>query len=245
MFNKIIASVRDVLVYQAGIIVNKTDPEPKKSVMEMVMLKNGATVAKPIALVVMLSLKTLLEKDPISFYELVMKCRDSKHSLWGGVDKKLQELKLLASDGNVDRSIKDIVLSAVTGVDFDMRLGSPVVVSQAVETPSRNMNFGEAKVSYQRPSYYSDGDGKLEIQVGDSLEQHAIRFSNLYFSKPQLDTLCLVLTQQAGKAVNQEEADRNVAEVVKFFKGELVNLRGGDSESQNQHVFDSLIAKFP
>ena len=93
--------------------------------MGLIKLKNGSEEEKALVVVVMVSLQGLLDKNPILFYELVMKCRDSKHELFGDSGKDLQDLALLQQDGNVHSSVRNIVLSAAQGEDLDLTLISP------------------------------------------------------------------------------------------------------------------------
>ena len=93
---------------------------------ETVELKNGTTEAKGLVNVMMISLHNLLQEDPITLYELVMKCRERDHQFWGDTVEKLQNLHLVEQDGRVHGAIRNIVLSAVTGEGLDMVLGSPL-----------------------------------------------------------------------------------------------------------------------
>jgi hypothetical protein len=91
--------------------------------METVKLKNGTEEGKVAVSAIMLSIKLL---RPIDVYELVMKCRDRKHQIWEPSKKPLQDLTLVAADGSIHETIRNIVLSAVEGDGFDMTIGSPV-----------------------------------------------------------------------------------------------------------------------
>lgn len=51
--------------------------------MEVAKLKNGTEEAKSLVHIVSASLRRILEKNPISVYELVMKCRDRNHQCFG------------------------------------------------------------------------------------------------------------------------------------------------------------------
>ena len=94
--------------------------------MEAVTLKNGAQELDIQVRAVMVSLEDLLGKNPIAFYELVMKCRDWNHQFFGNTGRELRDLALVQSDGNVHDSIRNVVLSAVVGDDLEMTLGSPI-----------------------------------------------------------------------------------------------------------------------
>lgn len=97
--------------------------------MEILTLKNGSQVPEPLVKVTMLLLSTLMERNPIAFYELVMKCRDSKHELLGNTSEVLSDLSLIQSDGCVHDAIRDIMLSASEGKGLDMTLRSPVATA--------------------------------------------------------------------------------------------------------------------
>lgn len=101
-----------------------TMPEKNKT-MEMVTLKNGKEVPLSIVVTTMMTLKNLIENYPIVFYELVMKCRDPNHEMWGDSEKLIAKFGLM-QNGRVQSSVKDIVLSAVTGDDLDMAMSSPI-----------------------------------------------------------------------------------------------------------------------
>ena len=75
----------------------------------------------------MQSLNTLLAEDPIAFYELTMKARDSQHEFFGNAAQRLQALALVEPDGRINGSVRNIVLSAVTGEGLDMKLDMPTV----------------------------------------------------------------------------------------------------------------------
>ena len=97
---------------------------------ETVKLKNGAIEAKGLVNVMMVALRNLLQEDPVTFYELVMKCRDRNHQFWSDCGDKLQDLHLVEQDGRVHRSIRNIVLSAVEGEMLEMTLGSPLPATE-------------------------------------------------------------------------------------------------------------------
>lgn len=94
--------------------------------METVTLKNGAEEVKSLVVVTMLSLESLIEEQPFAFYDLVMVCRDRDYRPFGSNGDHLKSLALLQDGGHVHDSIRNIVLSAVTGDGLDMQLGSPV-----------------------------------------------------------------------------------------------------------------------
>lgn len=93
--------------------------------METVVLKNGSKEVKALVVVVMMSLEELIGKDPITFYELVMFCRDQSHKFFGSTQGALERLGFL-QNGTVHDSVRNIVLSAVEGDGLEMRLRNPV-----------------------------------------------------------------------------------------------------------------------
>lgn len=94
--------------------------------MEAVTLKNGTEELDALVRATMSSLEGLLNKNPIAFYELVMKCRDQNYQPFGNTGQTLHDFALLGPDGNVHVGIRNVVLSAVVGDDLEMTLGSPI-----------------------------------------------------------------------------------------------------------------------
>jgi len=93
--------------------------------METVKLKNGTYELKPFVIVYFNSIKMLLEKNPIAFYELTMKARNSDHQFFENAKDVLESFKLVQSDGHIHQSIVNVILSAVEGDMLDMKLVSP------------------------------------------------------------------------------------------------------------------------
>ncbi len=94
--------------------------------MKMLKLKNGIEEAEPLVMTTMMILRQLMHSKPMVLHDLVMKCRDSSYTLFGNAEAVLQEFALMLSDESIHNSIKNIVLSAVTGDGLAMTLGSPV-----------------------------------------------------------------------------------------------------------------------
>jgi hypothetical protein len=92
----------------------------------MIKLKNGATIPHPHYTATWVSINSLMNKNPIAFYELVMICRDPTHQLFGNTTIKLQELALLDESGQPHSSTRDLVLSSVRGEGLEMSLSSPI-----------------------------------------------------------------------------------------------------------------------
>ena len=93
--------------------------------MQTIVLKNGATEAVSLVNVTMMSINHLLSSKPMAFYELVEVCLDKKHKIFGNLSDDLIGLALLQNDGQPHGSIKNIVLSAVTGDGLAMTLEDP------------------------------------------------------------------------------------------------------------------------
>ena len=99
--------------------------------METVTLKNGAEAARVLVSTTMLALRALNEQQPVALYELTMACRDKGHVMFGNSGSVAKSLALVESqdaDGRarIHDAVRDIVLSAVSGEDFDMVIGSPL-----------------------------------------------------------------------------------------------------------------------
>ena len=94
--------------------------------MKMVQLKNGTEEALPLVAVMVMTLRRLYKDHAIAFYELHEICKDHTHKPFGNAGEILRGLRLLEPDGKVHGSIRNIVLSAVSGEGFDLTLGSPV-----------------------------------------------------------------------------------------------------------------------
>lgn len=90
----------------------------------IVTLRNGQTALEPMVSVTFLSLKTLLENDPISFFELVEICRDPSHEMFGNTAETLSSLALI-SNGKPNSIVKTVLLAATEGEGFKLRLVSP------------------------------------------------------------------------------------------------------------------------
>jgi hypothetical protein len=89
-------------------------------------LKNGAVEVDALVTATMVSLYSLWKKKPIVFYELYQKCLNNDHKLFGNAGADLKDLSLVNEDGSVHNSIKNIVLSAVTGDGLSLTMVSPI-----------------------------------------------------------------------------------------------------------------------
>lgn len=93
-----------------------------------ITLKNGSQEADVLVAGIMLSLKSLMKENPIALYELVMKCRNPNHQMFGNTKDVCEELALVERN-SVHDSIRNVVLSAVEGDGLSMKLGSPVAAA--------------------------------------------------------------------------------------------------------------------
>ena len=90
-----------------------------------VMLRNGKEAPDILVNTTMLALSTLLSQQPVAFYELVEVCRNKDHVIFGDCASRIERFGLMES-GRVHECVRDIVLSAVDGEDFDLTLHSPL-----------------------------------------------------------------------------------------------------------------------
>lgn len=97
--------------------------------METIKLRNGAEESKAIVGAVIMSLNELLKKGMsgmLAAYDLVQVCRGVGKP-FGKNGEILRDLSLLQPDGNVHDSIKNVILSATRGKDFELTFDSPFV----------------------------------------------------------------------------------------------------------------------
>lgn len=94
-----------------------------------IRLTNGAYVHESMVNVTMISLSALIEREPIAFYELTAKCRNPEHKFFGTTNDILRKWALLESGDKVQSVVKDIVLCAVKGEGFKLRLTSPIDIN--------------------------------------------------------------------------------------------------------------------
>lgn len=92
--------------------------------MDIVKLKNGSEEAKPLVAVLMMTLRRLFEEAPTAAYDLVQMCRDKTARPWGNNGQVLEEMGLV-ENGRVGTSVRNVVLSAVSGDGLAMTLSSP------------------------------------------------------------------------------------------------------------------------
>ena len=93
--------------------------------MDTVLLKNGSEEADGMVHATMVVLRGLIRNDPLAMFELVEVCKDPEYVLTPHAKTALTVAAMIG-DGGVRGSIRNIVLSAVSGEGFDAVLGSPI-----------------------------------------------------------------------------------------------------------------------
>ena len=98
--------------------------------MDVVTLKNGAQEYFPLVNVLKILVKVLMDSDPIGFYELVSLARNKDHKVFGGKEtlSKAIEFDLVNNVLQINKSVKNFLLSAVEGDGLEMKLVNPVKV---------------------------------------------------------------------------------------------------------------------
>lgn len=94
--------------------------------VKTVTLKNGSQEAEAVVRATMLHLLRLFDEDPTLAYEFVMITRDPNYALWNDAGEQLKRLHLLDQHGKVHDSVRNIVLSSVTGDEMNMVIESPI-----------------------------------------------------------------------------------------------------------------------
>jgi hypothetical protein len=97
--------------------------------MEMLLLNNGSTEPKPTVIATMMSLNGLWDKGipgMCTVSDLYERCCNPKHPIADREFTVLKNLALIQPDGRIHDSIKNIVLSAITGQSINIKMGSPI-----------------------------------------------------------------------------------------------------------------------
>ncbi|NLH78692.1 MAG: hypothetical protein GX465_16820 [Acidobacteria bacterium] len=96
--------------------------------MNILKLKNGSEEAEPLVKVTMMSLNQLMQGLPgaIDAYELVEKCKDPAHEMFGDSEKHLIDAGLMEGPGRIHDSVKNVVLSAASGEGLELHFESPI-----------------------------------------------------------------------------------------------------------------------
>jgi hypothetical protein len=95
-----------------------------------VRLKSGYEEAQSLVVSTIFQLELLITEDSIAFYEAVMIARNPEQVCFGDRANRLKELAILTRDGRMHDSVRNIIVSAVSGEGLEMRLGNPVVEEQ-------------------------------------------------------------------------------------------------------------------
>ena len=90
------------------------------------ILRTGEEVPTPLVGAVVLVLETLVEKNPIAFYELVQISRNPKHKLLGNTGDILRDLALIEANGQPCDATRLIVLAATEGEGLALKLVQPI-----------------------------------------------------------------------------------------------------------------------
>ena len=88
-----------------------------------VKLKNGSEVVEGVLNATMLSLDDLLKEDQLAYYELVQKCKNPHHKMFGNTEKIVGRFGLIVA-GSIHDTTRNIVISATQ--DDGLSLESPV-----------------------------------------------------------------------------------------------------------------------
>lgn len=92
------------------------------SALPVTTLRTGIEMPTPLARSIYLNLDSLMEKNPIAFFELVTLARDPGHQLFPGTEPALKNLSFLDGSGHLHRACRDLVLAAVEGQGEAMAL---------------------------------------------------------------------------------------------------------------------------
>jgi len=95
---------------------NNSAPSP----MKLVKLNNGKEMPEAIVYLVMRNVDLLFNTRPIAFYEMVQKCRDPSHKMWGNTEAEANSLVPITP------TTCDIINSAVKGDGLEMTIGFPL-----------------------------------------------------------------------------------------------------------------------
>lgn len=98
-----------------------------KPPIKTVRLRNGSEEAEPAVVAIMVSLRQLMNDNPIALFELVEVSKNASHKPFGNTGEVLKRLSLMEPDGRIHDTIRNIVLSAAEGEGLNLHLVSPVV----------------------------------------------------------------------------------------------------------------------
>ena len=95
------------------------------NLLALTRLQNGSEEPSISVAVTMMALKNLIQDDPLSFFELVSKARDRGHEIPPHQTNVLVGLHLMEPEGTLHQTIRNVILSAVTGESLGMTLQDP------------------------------------------------------------------------------------------------------------------------
>lgn len=90
------------------------------------ILHDGSEEFSPLVAVIMLSLRKLMDEDPISAFEAVEIARDPNHKPFGSTAGVLEKLNLIKESGEMHSSIRSIIKNAAVGNGAELAIRSPV-----------------------------------------------------------------------------------------------------------------------
>ena len=96
--------------------------------MELMKLRNGSEVAKPIVTYAMMATKRLAEELPFVLFEAVKMARNPDYKPSVEICETLESYGLL-KDGEMRRAVRDVIASAASGEGWDVTIGSPVAAA--------------------------------------------------------------------------------------------------------------------
>lgn len=94
--------------------------------VEFVKLKNGSEEERTQVEAFMYTLRRLFKDEPIAAYDLVLKARNPEHQIFEAARTKLKQWALLLPDGEMHDTVRNIIVSAVTGDGLQMQLNNPI-----------------------------------------------------------------------------------------------------------------------
>ena len=99
--------------------------------IEMVQLRTGIEMPRPLVGATRIALELLLDKHPIAVYEAVMVARDRTHVPFGNTGEALKGMGLLQPDGRMHDATRDVILACTDGEELDLRFVSPYATEVA------------------------------------------------------------------------------------------------------------------
>jgi hypothetical protein len=122
---------------KSGSVADAAATGPAHADPEIVELKNGATYPAALALIGITRVRSLARsselQDLLALYELTMKCRNPSHKFFGNLGERLKSLGLVEQDGSIQDYISDIVLSAISGNEMELRYSNPIVAANTLQ----------------------------------------------------------------------------------------------------------------